>query len=121
MPQGRSTCLFQKSTTILKCELYLMQPEVRCLLLQGGAIALSVQIIFLGLLMFLSIFPPPVLPHPRPCSHPHVSVSARQKCGDLSPPQGGPRRVGSQPEVTHQGGDPWKGGAAVLLGRLRSL
>lgn len=64
MPQGRSPFLFQKSTTILKCELYHMQREVRCFLLQGSAIAVNVQILFLGLLMFLSIFPPPVLSHP---------------------------------------------------------
>lgn len=36
MPQGRSPCLFQKSTTILKCELHHMQPEVSCFLLQRG-------------------------------------------------------------------------------------
>lgn len=39
---------------------------------------------------------------------------------DLSPPQGGPRGLGNQPEVTYQGGDPWKGEVTVFLGRLSS-
>ena len=114
LPQGRSLCLSQKSTTILKSELHHMQPEVRHFPLQGRATALNLQSISLGLLTFLSVFRQTIFHHLLPCSRPHTLLSASQRCRrELSPPWGGPRGFGRQPEVTLQAGDPWKGEVAV--------